>query len=115
MTNIPQIVTDVMPLAAQMVTIPTGKRIVKKYPRSEVAVAPMPGGKLAVRMIWHRNEAFEDQGDGDGTGYIREIEEAVHDGWTDALFADLAEALRWGQSMNPSAWRKARRMTAQKQ
>ena len=107
--TIPQIVRDVMPLAAQMVTIPAGKRIVKKYPRSEVAVAPVADGKLAVRMIWHRNEAYGDHGDGDGTGSIREIEEAVHDGWTEALFSDLAEALHWGKSMNPSAWRKARR------
>jgi len=106
--NIPQNVRDAMPLAAQMISIPTGKRILARYPRAEVTVAPIAGGKLAVRMIWHRNEAFDDQGDGDGTGSIREVEEVVHDGWSDALFSDLSEALRWAKSMNPSAWRRQR-------
>lgn len=110
MTSIPQIVLDEMALAAQMPAIPKGKRIVKKYAHSEVAVGSTPkAGELAVRVIWTRNEAYSDSSDGDGTGYVREVEEAVHVGWTDALYADLAAALSAGKSMDPGRWRRDRR------
>lgn len=114
MITIPQLVIDEMPLAAQMIEIPRGKRIFKTYPHAEVAVAPIIGG-LGVRVIWWRSEAYSDQGDGDGTGSIREVEQADHAGWSDALFVDLASAIRAARSMDPGSWRRHRRASQKPQ
>lgn len=110
--EIPEIVRTELPQAADMIDLAPKTRLVKRYTLAEVAVARTPQRKLAVRVIWHRPEAYEDNGPYDGSGSVRAIEEALHDDWCPALYADLAEALRWGRSPQPQRWREERQRAA---
>ena len=102
--NIPAIVSEMMPKAATQPPIPEGKRLVRKFPASECALA-RNGGKLVVRVIWFRDEGHDDQGADDGTGYARQVRESRdYSDYCDDLYADLAAAITAARSMSPQSW-----------